>query len=109
MKKRTPHALSLALLTVLAVAPQARAQVFHKYVALGDSLTSGVEGGCLVARHQTRSYPKLIADAIGITDFQQPIVNEKALTSPLTGTACLGATLSGTNISAGPVSRSPGR
>jgi lysophospholipase L1-like esterase len=106
MKKRTPHALSLALLTVLAAAPEARGQVFHKYVALGDSLTSGVEGGCLVARHQTRSYPKLIADAIGITDFQQPIVNEKALTSPLTGTACLGATLSGTSISAGPVSQS---
>jgi lysophospholipase L1-like esterase len=105
MKRRTLRSLFLAVAGALALGPGALAQTFHKYVALGDSLTAAVEGGCIVARHQNHSYPKVIADQIGITDFQQPIVNEKALSSPLTGTACLGPIVSGTSISAGPVSQ----
>lgn len=107
MNKSTFRAVCIASAAALsfAAARPAGAQAFHKYVALGDSLTAAVEGGCVVERHQNRSYPKIVADQIGITDFQQPLVGEKALTSPLTGNPCLGAIVVGTSISAGPVSQ----
>jgi lysophospholipase L1-like esterase len=76
---------------------------FHKYVALGDSLTAGVEGSCLVTRHQQRSYPKLVADALGIADFQQPLFSERAVTSPVG--VCLGAVVAGGTITVGAVSQ----
>src|SRR4029453_8107210 len=63
-----------------------------------------VEGNCLVTRHQQRSYPKLVADALGISDFQQPLVSERALgAAGATGT-CLGAVVGGGTITVGPVS-----
>ena len=63
---------------------------FHQYVALGDSLTAGVEGNCLVERNQESSFPSIIAHQLAIVDFQQPLVQELALTSPLVGNPCLG-------------------
>ncbi|HEU5251170.1 MAG TPA: SGNH/GDSL hydrolase family protein [Thermoanaerobaculia bacterium] len=97
-------ATGAALLLAFFVSPL-HSQTFHKYVALGDSLTAAFEGGCLVERHQQRSYPKLVADTLGIADFQQPLVSEKALTSPLTGPACLGAVVAGGTITVGAVSQ----
>ena len=104
MKKNFLRAVSLSIAGALAAAAPLSAQAFHKYVALGDSLTAGLEGGCLVARHQNRSFPKILADQIGIADFQQPTVSELPLSALTSGTPCLGAVLSGTSISAGPVS-----
>jgi lysophospholipase L1-like esterase len=95
-------ALAGALATLLP--PTLHAQTtFHKYVALGDSLTAGVEGGCLVTRHQQRSYPKLVADALGITDFQQPLFSERAVSGP--AGVCLGAVVAGGTITVGAVSQ----
>jgi hypothetical protein len=63
-----------------------------------------VQGNCLVARNQRTAYPVLVAQALGITDFQEPLVSEnRAVTNP--STACLGATLVGTSILPGPVSQ----
>lgn len=76
---------------------------FRKYVALGDSLTAAVEGNCLVTRHQQRSYPKLVADALGMSDFQQPLISERAVSGP-TG-VCLGAVAAGGTIIVGAVSQ----
>jgi lysophospholipase L1-like esterase len=87
MKKRTLVALA-STLALLAAGPAA-AQ-FDKYVALGDSLTAGFESGCLVQRNQVNSFPAQLARALGITDFEQPLVQEIALTNPLVGSACLG-------------------
>ncbi|HLN93597.1 MAG TPA: SGNH/GDSL hydrolase family protein [Thermoanaerobaculia bacterium] len=92
------NALVLALL-----ASPLHSQTFHKYVALGDSLTAGMEGNCLITRHQLRSYPKLVADALGISDFQQPLISERAVTGP-TG-VCLGAVVAGGTITVGAVSQ----
>ena len=78
-------AVSAGAFTVLLAAPVFSQTTFHKYVALGDSLTAAVEGSCLVQRHQNRSYPKLVAEQLGITDFQQPLLSERALSNPLTG------------------------
>jgi lysophospholipase L1-like esterase len=97
-------AAGVGLLSLLFALP-VFSQTFHKYVALGDSLTAGVEGTCLVERHQQRSYPKLVADQLGISDFQQPLLSEKALSTPLTGPACLGAVVAGGTITVGAVSQ----
>lgn len=98
-------AVSGGVLALLLAAPAYSQTTFHKYVALGDSLTAAFEGGCLVQRHQNRSYPKIVATQLGITDFQQPLVSERALSSPLTGPACLGAVVAGGTITVGAVSQ----
>lgn len=87
MKKTTFIAFA-STLALLAAGPAA-AQ-FDKYVALGDSLTAGFESGCLVERNQVNSYPAQIARALSISDFEQPLVQEIALTNPLVGNPCLG-------------------
>ena len=70
---------------VLAAAPAAHAQTnFGVYVALGDSLTAGVESGSLVATHQANSFPAQIARAAGLVGFEQPLVSEPGLPPELT-------------------------
>jgi lysophospholipase L1-like esterase len=96
-------AASLALGALLAP-PLIGQTTFHKCVALGDSLTAAVEGVCLVERHQNRSFPKLVADQLGIGDFQQPLLSERALTDASTP-ACLGAVVAGGTITVGAVSQ----
>jgi lysophospholipase L1-like esterase len=88
--KRTTFIALAATLALLAAGPAA-AQ-FDKYVALGDSLTAGYQSNCLVQRNQVNSFPAVIARSLSITDFQQPLVQEIGLTSPLVGNPCLGAT-----------------
>ena len=92
----------VVLLTLFA-SPLFSQTTFHKYVALGDSLTAGVEGNCLVTRHQQRSYPKLVADALAISDFQQPLISERAVSGPVG--VCLGAVVAGGTITVGAVSQ----
>jgi lysophospholipase L1-like esterase len=103
--KRMPFraAAGVAALSALFASPLFAQTAFHKYVALGDSLTAGVDGNCLVTRHQQRSYPKLVADALSISDFQQPLVSERAVGGP-TG-VCLGAVVAGGTITVGAVSQ----
>jgi lysophospholipase L1-like esterase len=98
-------AAGVGVLSALFASPLFSQTTFHKYVALGDSLTAGVEGTCLVERHQQRSYPKLVADQLGIADFQQPLLSERALTSPLTAPVCLGTVVAGGTIAIGAVSQ----
>ncbi|HKD10918.1 MAG TPA: SGNH/GDSL hydrolase family protein [Thermoanaerobaculia bacterium] len=81
------------------------ATTFHKLVAVGDSLPAGHEGNCTVDRYQVRSATYLIAQALGISDFQQPLISEVAPTQPLTGYPCLGAVVSNGSISVGIVSQ----
>lgn len=47
-----------------------------RYVAIGNSLTAGFQSNALSSRDQAYSFPKLIADAIRTTDFQQPLMKE---------------------------------
>ena len=104
MKKKTSRPIGLAAgLFALAAVP-ASAQFTH-YVALGDSLTAGVEGGCLVERNQLASFPAVLAHQLNQTDFQQPLVQELALSNPLVGTPCLGAVLAGGTVTVGPISQ----
>src|SRR5215471_3621430 len=80
-------ALGLALLTVAA----ASAQRFDEYVALGDSLTAGVESGCLVQRNQVNSYPAQLSAILFDGDFEQPLVSEVPVTADPAIPKCLGA------------------
>ena len=103
MKKLLRSIGPAAAILALAAAPLS-AQFTH-YVALGDSLTAGVEGNCLVQRNQLASFPAVLAHQLNQSDFQQPLVQELALSSPLVGPPCLGAVLSGNTITVGPISQ----
>lgn len=106
MNKNTLRSVSLGAALALLAASPAEAQVYGQYVALGDSLTAGVEGLCIVERNQLVSYPAVIARQIGIADFEQPLVQELALTSPPTGNPCLGAVfIAPSTVTVGPISQ----
>jgi lysophospholipase L1-like esterase len=103
------RAASLALAAALLAAGPIGAQTtFKKYVALGDSLTAGVEGNCLVSRNQLASFPHVLAGQLAIADFQTQTVPEKSLSNPLTGNPCLGAVVAGGTITVGAVSQMGG-
>lgn len=106
MKTDTLRATSIALvLASLAAGPLTAQTTFHKFVAVGDSLVSGEESNCLVERFQKRSWVRIVATQLGISDFQQPIISEKALSNPLTGQPCLGAVFASGTITVGAVSQ----
>ncbi len=71
----------LALVVLLAALPVQAASVdtgladFSTYVAIGDSLTAGFASGGLAVEYQEGSYPALIAQQLGLEDFQQPLVS----------------------------------
>ncbi len=90
MNKNIFRSVSLATALVFLAAVPAAAQTFDQYAALGDSLTAGWQSGCLVQRNQVNSFPAVLARTLHVPDFQLPLVQETALTSP-PGTACLGA------------------
>src|SRR5262245_604823 len=96
---------ALASLILLCGSSNLGAVEFHKLVALGDSLPAGHEGNCTVDRYQMKSATFLIAQALGITDFQQALISEVAPTNPLTGYPCLGAVVSNNQLSVGIVSQ----
>jgi hypothetical protein len=81
-----------SVFAVLAAGARGQAPDFGYYVSLGDSLTAGWESGCLVDRHQLRSYPATLARQMGhivaqpgdqdLTHFQQPLVSEPGIPQP---------------------------
>ena len=71
--KKMQRSIGLAA-GVLALAGAPLAAQFNHYVALGDSLTAGVEGNCLVQRNQAASFPAVLAEQLHQADFQQPLV-----------------------------------
>ncbi len=103
MKKMLRSLGPAAAILALAAAPVS-AQFAH-YVALGDSLTAGIQGSCLVERNQEASFPAVLAAALHMTDFEQPLVQELALTSPLVGPPCLGAVVANNAITVGAISQ----
>lgn len=67
---------------------------FSKYVALGNSLTSGYRDGALYIDGQNESYPSMIAQQmklVGGGEFKQPLMgdNNGGLLLPLGGSATL--------------------
>lgn len=52
---------------------------FSMYVALGNSLTAGVQSGVIKEDFQRYSYPNLIAGQAGISSFEQPLVSHPGL------------------------------
>ncbi|MCJ7753908.1 MAG: hypothetical protein MUP13_05055, partial [Thermoanaerobaculales bacterium] len=75
--KKTVFAISLVAL--LAVAP-AMAQVdLSNYVALGDSMTAGFASASMMNWYQDRSYPAILAQQAGASDFEQPYISEPGI------------------------------
>jgi lysophospholipase L1-like esterase len=52
---------------------------FSRFYVIGDSLTAGFTHGSLNELFQRYSYPALIAEQAGVTDFQQPLVSDPGL------------------------------
>jgi len=92
-------------LSLLAESALPGATVFHKFVALGDSLPAGHESNCTVERFQVRGASAVIARQLGIADFQQALIAEAPPSNPLTGYPCLGAVVVNGGISVGIVSQ----
>jgi hypothetical protein len=49
------------------------------YVAIGNSLTAGFQSGGLRADWQRASYPAKLAEAMGIADFQLPVIDSPGI------------------------------
>ncbi|HEY7575260.1 MAG TPA: hypothetical protein VIB08_08865, partial [Thermoanaerobaculia bacterium] len=105
MRKLRPRAAAAAL--VFLAASAAAFGQGRPYVALGDSITAGFQGNCLVERNQVNSFPAVIGRQMGIADFALPTVTETTtVTNP--AIACLGAVVANNAISVGPVSQPVG-
>jgi len=52
-----------------------KGKTINSYVALGNSLTAGVQSGSLVEDYQAFSFPAQIAGQLGISNFAQPTVS----------------------------------
>lgn len=88
MKQRLSKT-ALVLVVVLLASTGAWAQVstgsadFTRYVALGDSLTAGFTSGGLGGDVQANSYPAIIAEQAGVSDFQQPLISAPGIPNEL--------------------------
>lgn len=51
----------------------------RKYVAVGDSLTTGIQSNGLVIDFQEHSFPFFIAQQLGVGDFQQPLIGRPGI------------------------------
>jgi lysophospholipase L1-like esterase len=51
----------------------------RKYVAVGDSLTTGVQSNGLVIGFQQHSFPFFIAQQLGVVDFEQPLIGRPGI------------------------------
>jgi hypothetical protein len=94
-----------AFVALLAAGPLFAATTFHKFVAIGDSLAAGHTANCTVRRFQLLGASALIAQKLGIADFQQSLIAEAPPSSPLTGYPCLGAVVSNGSIGVGIISQ----
>lgn len=57
---------------------------FTKFVVVGNSLTAGFQSGGLSARFQANSFGAQIADQIGVSAFEQPLVADRGTSGILT-------------------------
>jgi len=51
----------------------------NKYVAIGDSLTAGLQNGSLMENFQKYSFPNILANQLEINDFEQPLISEPGI------------------------------
>ncbi len=49
------------------------------YVAIGNSLTAGYQNNALYESSQRYSFPALIANQLGIVDFEQPLISDPGI------------------------------
>lgn len=78
MKKIFSTLLIFVFSTFLLTAGDYKTEI-KKYVALGDSISAGYQDGGLVIDFQNESFPKLISNQLGISDFQQPLISQPGI------------------------------
>lgn len=52
---------------------------FARYVAIGNSLTAGYQSSSLYESSQKYSYPNMIANQVGLTTFEQPLISDPGI------------------------------
>ncbi|MBI1808759.1 MAG: hypothetical protein HYR75_02570 [Gemmatimonadetes bacterium] len=70
------------------------ASAFTRYVAIGTSISMGVQSGGVTASTQAQAWPALLAHAVG-ADFQIPFLRAPGCTPPLIAPLLLGTDLAG--------------
>ncbi len=50
---------------------------FSTYIALGNSLTSGYQDGALYKSGQQHSFPAMLAQSMGMSEFNSPLMNDE--------------------------------
>lgn len=68
--------------------------IFHRYVAIGTSISAGVQGDGLIAATQATSWPAQLTAMAG-RELTQPYIDGTGCRSPLVGPLASGARLSG--------------
>ena len=68
--------------SLMPAAPEG-GEIFERYVALGGSITAGVQSGGINDSTQSESYPRLLADAMG-TRFNLPLLRSPGCPPPYT-------------------------
>ncbi len=58
---------------------QKTSELLASYVAIGNSLTAGLQSNSLYESSQKYSYPALIARQGGVEDFQQPLIQDPGI------------------------------
>ena len=109
MTMRKPLSTAAASAAFLLAGVLSAQTSFHHLVVVGDSLGAGHEGNCTVQRYQLRGASKLLADAIGQTDFEQALIDESPPVNPPTSYPCLGAVATSTGITVGIISQEGGQ
>jgi lysophospholipase L1-like esterase len=84
MKTKMPVFLFAFLLFLFVVCIHNCKAGVTKYVAIGDSLTAGFQNGGLFEACQKFSFPNLIAEQLGIEDFQQPLISHPGIPPVMT-------------------------
>ena len=76
------------------------------YVAVGNSLTSGFQNSGLRKDWQEASYPALIAEAMGVEDFQLPLIDTPGIgLQRINGQPATPLILEGSSIAPRPLTR----
>jgi lysophospholipase L1-like esterase len=67
--------LAVSVVALLAALPASAQLDFTRYVALGDSLTAGFAHNGLADCYQLHSYPAVLANQAGASNFEMPLVS----------------------------------
>lgn len=98
--------IGVAFISVLAGCRSSPPEI-RVFVALGDSLTAGYQGGSFDGTQQSLSFPNIVARQLGISEFRQPLLSDPTRPGPFHNLGIPGASLETALDPYGPTGRGP--